>query len=193
MWRRIRRLVRELSAAFASYVAIAWWGLLAPRLSEREPLVVLQGVVCGERGVLLAVRSDLRGWELPGGTLEPGERHREALRRELLEETGIEVDVLEHVGDYRRTGFRPHTAKVYRCRPVGGRLCPSDEARTLRWFDLKLLPDTLLPWYRGPLQDAFSGRELPVEREERQGLGAVLAGLRIDLRMRWSDDRAGLR
>ena len=184
--------VRELGGAFRSYVTIAWWGLAAPRLTEREPLVVLQGVVCDERGVLLAVRDDLRGWELPGGTLEAGERHREALRRELGEETGLEVEVLEHVGDYRRTGFRPHTAKIYRCRPVGGRLRPGAETRALRWFDPAALPDTLFPWYRGPLTDALGGCDNPVERDEHQGLRDVLAGLRIDLRMRWSDDRAGL-
>jgi 8-oxo-dGTP diphosphatase len=187
----VPRLVQVLGGALTSYASIAWWGLAAPRLSEREPLVVLQGVVCDERGVLLAVRDDPRGWELPGGALEPGEQYREALRRELDEETGLDVEVLDHVGDYRRTGFRPHTAKVYRCRAVSGRLRPGSETRALRWFDPAAFPDTLFPWYREPLADALGGRDTPVERDEHQGLQAVLAGLRIDLRMRWSDDRAG--
>lgn len=185
--------IRALLGALRSYASIAWWGLVAPRLSESRPLVVLQGVVCDERGVLLAVREDLRGWELPGGTLEPGERPREALQRELHEETGLHTEVLDRVGDYRRTGFRPHTARVYRCRPLGGRLRAGSETRALGWFDPAALPDTLFPWYRGPLADAFSGRDTPAEREEYQGLRAVLAGLRIDLRMRWSNDRAGAR
>ena len=60
-----------------TYLRTAWWGLLAPRLSESEPLVVAQAVVLRGDGkteeVLLSVRADVRGWELPGGNLEPGE------------------------------------------------------------------------------------------------------------------------
>ena len=69
-------MVGRLAAAFVSYARIAWWGLVAPRTPlERSALVVVQSVVlrAGEDDVpevLLAVRSDLIGWELPGGTPE---------------------------------------------------------------------------------------------------------------------------
>jgi hypothetical protein len=72
---------------------------------------------------------------------------------------------------------------------VGGRLRPSAETLDARWFDPAVLPDTLFPWYRGPLADALARHAEPVLREERLGVGAVLAGMGIDLRVRWRGER----
>lgn len=175
---------RGILHALSVYGRLAVWGLAAPRLGESRPLVIVQGVVRDEAGrVLLSVRSDLQGWELPGGTLEPGEDAEAALAREVREETGLRVDVGERVGRYVRTGFRPHTALVHRCRPVGGTLRTSRETPRLAWFGMNALPDTLFPWFRLPLEDAQAGRT-DVERHQRWGARAVLAGLAIDLRMR---------
>jgi 8-oxo-dGTP diphosphatase len=184
-------LVRRLAPAFPSYLRLAWWGLVSPLVSEREPLRVVQAVIRSERGVLLSVRSDLHGWELPGGNGNPGEPAEAALIREVREETGLEVAIERRVGDYVRTGFRPHTASVFECRVSGGTLRPSRETPLIRWFDPAELPDTLFPWYRAPLADALAGDRNPRVRCEYQGLAAIWAGLSIDMRMRWSDDRAG--
>ena len=188
--RRRRDLAVDLAGAAMTYAKIAWWGLGAPRFSESAPLVVPQAVVTCEEGVLLAIRSDLRGWELPGGSPTPGESLEGALQREVMEETGLAVEVVRHVGDYERTGFRPHTAKVYGCRVVGGSLRTSSETRAVRWFDPTRLPDTLFPWYRRPLANALADTG-PVSCRERQGVRSVMAAIRIDLRMRLSSDQAG--
>jgi ADP-ribose pyrophosphatase YjhB (NUDIX family) len=184
-------LARRLAGLLPSYAKIAWWGLVAPRLVEPQRLEVHQGVVLSERGVLLTVRRDLWGWELPGGSAEPGESGEQAVRREVLEETGVEVEVERLVGCYERSGFRPHTARVYLCRAVAGEARPSHETPVVAWFALDAVPDTLFPWYRGPLSDARRGLARPVERREWQGVTAILAGLWIDLRMRVSDYGAG--
>ena len=185
-------LARRLASVVPQYARLAYWGLVPPRLGGRDTLVVHQAVVRCERGVLLAVRRDLRGWELPGGHAGPGESDEDALRREVREETGLEVVVERRVGDYQRTGFAPHTARVFACRAVGGSLRPSPETPVVRWFDPGALPSTLFPWYRGPLADALAEHPEPVIRHEHQGLRAVLAGMLIDLRMRASAHRAGL-
>lgn len=186
----LSRLVR-LAALLPSWARIGWWGMVAPRVQGRGPLQVAQAVILDGGRVLLSVRSDLRGFELPGGNPHPGESLEQALVREVREETGLEVAVERHVGDYRRTGFLPHVARVYRCRVLGGRPRPSRETPLLRWFDAASPPDTLFPWYREPLADALRDAPEPVRRSERQGLGAVLAGAWIDLRMRLSEPEEG--
>lgn len=173
------------------YARTAWWGLVSPRLSKRAPLLVHQAVVLRDGNVLLAVRSDIRGWELPGGNPDPGEPGEATLHRELLEETGIEVEVERHVGDYVRSGFRPHTARVWLCRAVGGELRPSVETPVVDWFPVDAVPSTLLPWYRGPLADALAGHPEPVEVHERWGVSEIARAIAIDLRMRASGHRAG--
>jgi 8-oxo-dGTP pyrophosphatase MutT (NUDIX family) len=185
-------LLSRLAGVVPSYLWIAWWGLVAPRTAEKVPLVVLQGVIRDGNRVLLSVRADLRGWELPGGNPHPGEDDEAAVRREILEETGLEVTVERHVADYLRSGFRPHTARIFECRAIGGTLRASPETPHVAWFDHDRVPDTLFPWYRGPLVDAFADLPSPVERREHQGPGAIWAGMKIDFRMRFSDDRAGL-
>jgi 8-oxo-dGTP pyrophosphatase MutT (NUDIX family) len=179
---------RRLAAAFPVYARLAWWGLAEPRVPGARSLVVVQAVILREGRLLLAVRSDLRGWELPGGTPRSGESDAAALAREVREETGLEIVCERHVGDYERSGFRPHVARVFACRVAGGRERPSQETPRLRWFDPHQPPATLFPWYRAPLSDALAERATPVTRREHQGARSVLAGLAIDLRMRIRGD-----
>jgi 8-oxo-dGTP diphosphatase len=186
-------LFGRLLAAAPNYLNIAWHGLVSPRVGKRESVAVSQAVILSDHQVLLAVRRDLRGWELPGGHLLAGESAEAGLIREVHEETGHDVAIERHVGTYVRTGFRPYTASLFTCRVTGGELRPSVETPVVRWFDLDALPETLFPWFREPLADALAARSEPVSRCNYQGAAAVWAGFKIDLQMRLSDDQAGLR
>ena len=176
------------------YIRTAWWGLLSPRFSEREPLVIVQAVVLEHGGevprVLLSVRADVQGWELPGGNIETGENAEEALRREVQEETGLHVEIMRRIGDYTTTGFRPHRARVYLCRKKGGQLRASRETPQVEWCRVDRLPRTLFPWYREPLADALEEQQAPVERTRFQGISTIVQAISIDLRMRWQEGRA---
>lgn len=184
---------RGLPGLLRIYARTAWWGLVSPRLEEQEPLLVHQAVVLDGDRVLLAVRSDIRGWELPGGNPDPGESGEETLVREVREETGVECRVERHVGDYVRSGFRPHTARVWRCVATGGTPRPSHETPTVEWFPLDAVPTTLLPWYRGPLADALADHTEPVQVSERWGISEIAQAIAIDLRMRATGHQAGRR
>ncbi len=185
------RFVR-LARIVPDYGRTALRGWLGHRAPGRGPHRVAQAVVVGEEGVLLTVRAELRGWELPGGVVDPGELSTETVVREVREETGIDVEIEWEVGTWTRTGFLPHRVTVFRCRPVSGTPTPSAETPRVAWWDPQALPTaTLFPWYWEPLAAGLSGEADPVERTEHQGLRAIAAGMAIDLRMRWSDDRTG--
>jgi ADP-ribose pyrophosphatase YjhB (NUDIX family) len=70
-----------------------------------RPLVGVGGVIIEQgRAVLIRRGSEplLGEWSIPGGTLELGETLEEGVARELLEETGIEVRILELIEIFDR-------------------------------------------------------------------------------------------
>ena len=100
-------------------------------------------------GRLLFVRranEPFRGyWDLPGGFLDEGEPPLDALRRELLEETGLEIEPGDYVDAWiDRYGDAPgaqFTLNLYwRARVVGGEERAADDVSELRWFARDALP-----------------------------------------------------
>jgi 8-oxo-dGTP diphosphatase len=86
-----------------------------------RPVVGVGGVVIQNGRALLIKRGSeplLGQWSIPGGTLELGESLQQGVARELLEETGLEVEVLEMIEAFDRIFLDPAAAKVEdRSRP----------------------------------------------------------------------------
>jgi 8-oxo-dGTP pyrophosphatase MutT (NUDIX family) len=176
-----RGLVLLLLTAPA-WIRTAWWGLVAARFGRRVEIV--QAAVFAGDTLLLSRRSDLRGWELPGGNFHPGETPEQAVLREVREETGMAIAIDGVVGVYHRRGFLPHRMTLYRCRAIGGVLAPSDETPEVAFFPTAAIPRrAVLPWCELPVEDAlrFTPGQAPVERRETLGLRAILSAARIDL------------
>ncbi|MEU5064063.1 NUDIX domain-containing protein [Streptomyces virginiae] len=96
--------------------------------------VSVAGAVLRADGRLLAIRrADNGTWELPGGVLELTEAPEAGVRREVLEETGIEVEVQDLTGVYKNT-TRGIVALVFRCEPTGGTERTSEESTAVAWL-----------------------------------------------------------
>ena len=95
--------------------------------------VSVTGVVTDDRGrALLIRRRDNHHWEPPGGVLELGESIHDGLRREVREETGLDVEPVALTGIYKNMS-RGIIALVFRCKATGGQPATSDESEAFRW------------------------------------------------------------
>ena len=56
-------------------------------------IVAVGGLISNSEGRVLLVKSPRRGWEFPGGQVEIGEDLISALKREVKEEAGVDIEV----------------------------------------------------------------------------------------------------
>jgi len=97
--------------------------------------VSVSGVITDDHGrALLIQRRDNRHWEPPGGVLEMDEAIQDGLRREVREETGLDVEPDTLTGVYKNMN-RGIIALVFRCKVTGGQLATNDEVTAFRWAD----------------------------------------------------------
>jgi ADP-ribose pyrophosphatase YjhB (NUDIX family) len=133
-----------------------------PRVVEARPLrsliVVDVGVFAAiqdERGWLLLIRRrDVDLWEMPGGRVERGESPGEAIRREVAEETGLDVEVHRLVGIYRRPSGDLLVLQ-FECRG-GGEPEQSPEVRDVDFFPMDALPEPINPAVAERIDDVRS-------------------------------------
>ena len=113
---------------------------------EKNHLVSVAALVVNEDGKILLVNSPWRGWEYPGGLIEPGETFREALHREVREEASVEIEVLGFVGICKNIE-RDVVNIDFVAKYVAGELTPSDESTEVIWAD----PDEAMELITFPL------------------------------------------
>jgi 8-oxo-dGTP diphosphatase len=84
-----------------------------------RPVVGIGGVLMEDNRTLLIKRGTeplLGQWSIPGGTLELGESLQDGVAREMLEETGLEVRVLDMIEVFDRIFLEPE-AKIVNGKP----------------------------------------------------------------------------
>lgn len=99
---------------------------------EPTHLVSVAGLVTNDEGRILLVNSPWRGWEYPGGLIEPGETFQQALHREIKEESGVDVEITGFVGICKNV--EKNIVNIdFTCRYIGGELTTSEESTQVIW------------------------------------------------------------
>ncbi|MDQ0985957.1 NUDIX domain-containing protein [Streptomyces sp. V2I9] len=121
----------------------------APKANSVVPSVT--AVVRDGTGRLLLIhKTDNNLWALPGGGHDIGERIGDTVVREVLEETGITVEIdsvsglytdPQHVLAYDDGEVRQQFSICFRAHPTGGTLRTSSESKEVRWVDPADLDD----------------------------------------------------
>ena len=110
-----------------------------------RPIVGVGAVVVHEGRALVVRRATepLKGeWSIPGGVLELGEKLREGIAREVLEETGLEVEAGEVLEVFDsifadadgRTQYH-YVLIDFLCRVTGGELRAGSDASEAKWVE----------------------------------------------------------
>jgi 8-oxo-dGTP diphosphatase len=155
---------------------------MSRNMQQSMPLhsVSVAGAVIREDGRFLAIRrADNGTWELPGGVLELSETPEEGVRREVLEETGIDVEVDQLTGAYKNTACGV-IALVFRCKPTGGNERTSAESTAVAWLTPDEVVANMSEVYAVRLLDALAEDGPCVRSHDGKHLAHVESQVMVD-------------
>jgi len=135
-----------------------WARRLGVLLSESRFTVTVGAVVVDSRKRVLLLHHRFRpgdGWGIPGGFMRPREQPEEAVRRELREEIGLEIEITS-VAFIRTLQVCRQVEIIFRCEPKGTPLPRGFEITRAEWFDMNSLPDGLDNDQRGLIRRALN-------------------------------------
>jgi mutator protein MutT len=118
------------------------WGM---RFTQTRFTVTAGAIITNNEGRVLLLHHRFRpgsGWGIPGGFIKRGEQPDQAVRRELREEVGLE---LEDLSLFKTRAFRKarQVEIIFRCRARGETEELNYEIKRLAWFDPRELPKEL--------------------------------------------------
>jgi len=126
------------------------WRKLSPlarqkivRLTQKKFTASVAVIIENENGKILLLDHVLRpdsGWGIPGGFLVYGEQPAEAVRRELREETGLELEKVEMIR-VQTTGL--HIEILFRAKANGVASVKSREINAFGWFKVAEMPEKM--------------------------------------------------
>lgn len=131
--------------------------------------VSVAALVTNSRGEILLVKSPWRGWEYPGGLIESGETFETALKREVREEAGVEIEITGFVGICKNVE-KDIVNIDFTARYISGELTTSEESTEVIWATPeRALEIITFPLTKKRLKNMLSGNH-----------NAVLFGFRRD-------------
>ncbi|MEM2999647.1 MAG: NUDIX hydrolase [Candidatus Bathyarchaeia archaeon] len=88
-------------------------------------------------------------WALPGGRVDPGETVEQTIVREVKEETGLDVEIVQKIGDYHEQGVQDgieydYYPACFLVKVVGGKIKKQEsEIEEIKLFNLNDIPNQL--------------------------------------------------
>ena len=118
--------------------------------------VSVAGLVSNDKGEILLINSPRRGWEYPGGMVEPGETFQDALIREIKEEAGVDVEITGFIGLCKNV--QKDVVNIdFSCSYLKGELTTSNESSEVMWVRKEDALDMVtFPLTRKRLQNMLS-------------------------------------
>lgn len=111
--------------------------------SPPRHIVAACALVSNEAGEILLVKTKRRGWEFPGGQVEAGETLTQALRREIVEESGVIAEI-GRLCVINSNLSRAIVVFGFRASYVSGQLTPSiDETLEAQWVLPEKVPSMI--------------------------------------------------
>jgi len=131
------------------------------RIGQRRFTVTVAAMLFDENERILLLEHVFRadeGWGVPGGFINKAENPEAALRRELREEIGIEIEDVKVIFS-RTLGTLKQVEIYFRARVIGDPKPSSFEIKSAQWFALDQLPPDLSNDQRRLIERAMSLNE----------------------------------
>lgn len=129
---------------------------------QKSPFPTVDVIVELSGGIVLIQRKNPPfGWAIPGGFIDAGESAEAAAVREIEEETGLGVILLDLLGVYSSPGRDPrfHTISVVFVGEGSGTITPGDDAKEAALFQRENLPESLAFDHEKILEDYYRYKE----------------------------------
>jgi ADP-ribose pyrophosphatase YjhB (NUDIX family) len=113
------------------------------RSSQTAFTVSVAAIITNNDNQVLLLDHVLRigsGWGIPGGFIERAEQFEDGLRREIREETGLE---LENITILQTRTLDRHIEALFRATATGEALVKSREIKQVKWFTIESIPENM--------------------------------------------------
>lgn len=124
------------------------------RSTPLHSVSVAGAVISDDNRALVIQRADTGMWEPPGGVLELDEPPEDGVCREVVEETGLLVEVDRISGIYKNM-TRGVVALVFRCHVISGTERTSDESVAVAWLTREEVSSYMSEAYAVRILDAL--------------------------------------
>lgn len=144
-------LIRKIWSSLPNSVRL--WSI---RASQRKFTVSVAAVITNDKGEVLLLNHVLRSaatWGMPGGFVDHGEQPDEAIRREVMEEAGVELADLTMI---RARTINRHVEILYSAQAVGTPGVNSREIIELGWFSPERVAERVSRVQRALIEDVLN-------------------------------------